>query len=525
MTNTLDWGFSRVESALNDVNVSIEDLQADFDYGIGLLVTQMQIQNEHLSNLIDKLDAVHKTLQSPTLTKAREFFNIGCERLKKGLLDKALEAFLEAEKYNDTDFFTQYNIGMLFLQGKDEDDNVINLHKAKNHLTLAVRYAKAEISVDSSFSNLAAQALFHSSLATYFQLGEFDYSKEKKKANLLLEESKGLAEQAIAYNPKFSEGFYHIATYSALLGDRHNAMRNLELAINLDRNYAIKIDTDHAFNEIRDDVYACLTDIAERKKQACQNKLSQATTLLEELSKYLPEQSFSIRTSFQSIKNTYSQAVAYYESGTYFDFLDSLQLLEKIIKELPSLKEQRIDECIKQKEADFTEVRNILPKGNDYSEEVLKIIKTVNKQLVEVQTKYRGKSPDSFFQSIAILSSAKTLAKEARDKVDAEKRILMDKARKQNEELIEKEEQKAKQEEEARKKKWKKEKRFTAVVEYAVKGLFWGGGAGFLLGFATCMVDCANHSTESSADPLNGIVFGAIIGFVGGIIVGLMNEA
>ena len=96
INSTLEWGINRLEYVLHDVNASIDSLHADFNYSMGLLLEEVHIHNKLLTDLLGKLDAIHKTIKSPLLTQAREFYNIGCERLSKGLLDKALEAFIQA---------------------------------------------------------------------------------------------------------------------------------------------------------------------------------------------------------------------------------------------------------------------------------------------------------------------------------------------------------------------------------------------------------------------------------------------
>jgi len=81
-----------------------------------------------------------------------------------------------------------------------------------------------------------------------------------------------------------------------------------------------------------------------------------------------------------------------------------------------------------------------------------------------------------------------------------------------------------KQEEKVRKKEWNKERRPGRIIEFSLKGIFWGGVSGLVLGFSTCMLSCSKHSTEGSSDPLDGIFYGAIIGLVVGIVVGLVDE-
>jgi tetratricopeptide (TPR) repeat protein len=85
----------RIEDAIQG---GFEELRAEFEWGFALIVHRMETQINHLSQIAARLDAVHKTLLSPLLTQARELFQLGQEHFRKGLLDKALEAYLKAEE-------------------------------------------------------------------------------------------------------------------------------------------------------------------------------------------------------------------------------------------------------------------------------------------------------------------------------------------------------------------------------------------------------------------------------------------
>jgi len=84
LTNkTLESGFNKIADGLSKTLSAIEDLCADFNYNIALAIEQMEIQNKLLTNVIKKLDAIHKTLESPLTTQARELYRIALERLQR----------------------------------------------------------------------------------------------------------------------------------------------------------------------------------------------------------------------------------------------------------------------------------------------------------------------------------------------------------------------------------------------------------------------------------------------------------
>lgn len=337
INNTLRGGFK-------DVEFAIDKLNADFNYSMGLLIEQYQIQNKLFEDLLDKLDAIHKTLESPLLTQARELYRIGCERANKKLLDKALVAFLDAEKKNDTDFFIQYHIGMLYLYGLDEDDNVVDLKKAKAHLLQAARYAKAEISVDPTFSHYAAESLLHASIANYARLDEFYEQGDQNKIEELLAESKDFAKEAVDLYPQLLEARYHLAKYETLLSEIPDAVTDLQTVIEHDRNYALKAQDDSVFDEIRANVFKMLNGLKEKAKSRFSDRLEKANQIFNRLAAWHPEQSDSLLADYQECKKILNIAKEYSNADTYFGYLDANRQADTVIENSKRLIDRRITE-------------------------------------------------------------------------------------------------------------------------------------------------------------------------------------
>lgn len=194
---TCDRGF-------NGVMQGIAYLGGLFDCRMTMVIEQMQTSNEHLKQILESLDEIHQTLLTPTQTQALEFRDMGTARLARGLYDKAIESFLEAEKLNDTDFITQLQLGKLYLYGKDKYIDVVDLNKALEHLTSAVRYGTAEVKYLASTKNpalltevkfLLSEACFHAA-QTLFVLGNEEYQKE---GNKLTEPVKKLYSRMLEY--------------------------------------------------------------------------------------------------------------------------------------------------------------------------------------------------------------------------------------------------------------------------------------------------------------------------------------
>jgi tetratricopeptide (TPR) repeat protein len=234
----------RIEDA---VLGGFEELRAEFQWGFTLMVDRMEKQIDRLSQIAASLDAIHKTLQSPLLTQARELFLLGQEHFRKGLLDKALEAYLRAEQKNEVDFPLQLQIGKLFLYGRDEDDDVIDLRQAEKHLLLGARYSDAEKGTFSEWKEYCGQAYFHAAVAAYL-IGEQEQGAQRlDSTRSCLERALGHLAEAENLWPQFTEIAYTQAKCHALLGNKQEALKRFWALSDRDRRYCTKASQDADF--------------------------------------------------------------------------------------------------------------------------------------------------------------------------------------------------------------------------------------------------------------------------------------
>jgi len=324
ISGTLSQGFGILERQLDAISEGIECLGAAFEWGMGLLVEQLAVQNHLLSNILERLDAIHETMQTPTLTQAREFYNIGRDRLGKGLLDKSLEALLKAEEKNDTDFLTQYELAHLYLYGVNEDCNVIDLPKAEKHFRNAARYAKAEIPYLAEANKYCGKAYFHASVACYVQAGEKLQSDQNVEAQRLLQEAIKLAQRATEVYPELSEGFYQHAKTCSLIGETTTALQSLEQAIKIDRNYCLKADLDRDFDCIRPDLLGLFENLRQIGRQNAQNAIEGIQRLLAQ--HVIP---MNRRGARSEIERFLRRAQNAYQRGTYFDYVDTTSYFQQ----------------------------------------------------------------------------------------------------------------------------------------------------------------------------------------------------
>jgi len=322
---TLETGFGRLENVINGVGGSIDALRASFDYGVALLVEQFQVQNQHMMHLLQQMDAVHATLDNPTMTQAREFYRIGCDRLSKGLLDKALEAFQESAKKDDANFMTQLLIGKLYLYGVNEECNIIDLKKAEEHLRLAARYGKAEARLLPEATRYAGEAFLHASIASYAQANDKVIEGNNAEAHQFLQNSFDLAKQATQTYPQLSESFYHQAKFAALLGDGKTATESLQRAIELDEAYCLKADSDIDFRFVLSDVNQLFHGLRNKSADEVRQKLEQCEALLTEW----VYQSLEAQNAESEIRRALDEARRCLDRNTYFDNRDALAYMHK----------------------------------------------------------------------------------------------------------------------------------------------------------------------------------------------------
>lgn len=325
LNNTLDRGFANVTEAIEGTTAAIDSLRSTFEYNLALMLEQMQLQSQVMMGMLQQMEAVHATLQSPTLTQAREFYQIGCERLQKGLADKALDAFLEAAKRDDANFMTQLMIGKLYLYGATEDCNVIDLEKAEQHLLAAARFAKAEVPKLPAASQFAGEALLHAAIATYAQANDHGLNGNKIEATRLLQSSLDLAQQARETFPELSEGHYHHAKFAALLGDGATAATSLEKAISLDENYCLKVDADRDFRMVRREVNELFFRLREESGGQVREKMRRAQKLLSDWV-YATDEA---EATAAAIKELLSQAQGCVARNTYFDNREAIELMQQ----------------------------------------------------------------------------------------------------------------------------------------------------------------------------------------------------
>lgn len=325
MNNTLKEGFTSIESAIRDTNGTLEELKSSFDYNMALLIDQLQLQNQTTMAMLDKLETIHSTLENPLVTQARELFRIGSERMLKGLLDKALDAFLESAAKDETNFLTQLLIGKLFLYGVNEECNVVDLGRAERHLLSAARYARAESRQLPEASKYEAEALLHAAISYYAMTNREITNGNKDAAQRAIKRAYELASEATRVSPQLSEGHYHKAKFAALIGDGKASAESLETAISIDEGYSVKAQEDKDFRYVRKDISSLFDRLKSKSERKAMRRLRMCEAFLTDW--HYP--TIEAKTAKQEIKQLIDEAKKCLANESYFDNQDAIRLLQE----------------------------------------------------------------------------------------------------------------------------------------------------------------------------------------------------
>lgn len=302
-------------AGFENVTNAIEGLHSMLSYKLGLILQELEIQSGLLRDILH-------TLRNPLKTQVEEFYNDGCRLVRESILDKAIQKFNKVlNDLDDTHFLTHYQLGLLYLNGKTNDENVIDLKKANEHLITACRLGKGKAKTDSSFNPAVANAMFFTSLSFYFQLNN--------ETDPLLDNAIKYAEEAIVYNPNLSQSYYHLGKYYSLSNQIEKMKLRLEKAIEIDRMYALDVNDEKTFDKNRNHVNLLLTKLRDQKAVISDSKLQVAKQLLNSLTVF-DVQNTIYEDDIINYKQQLETATKFHNCKTYFGYLDSIPISESL---------------------------------------------------------------------------------------------------------------------------------------------------------------------------------------------------
>jgi tetratricopeptide (TPR) repeat protein len=272
---------------INRVAEGLESLAATFEWGFSELVWQIEEQRKILQEILD-------VLRAPLDTQAKELQKRAENAYKNGWFDDALEDFLESEKKNRYDFTTYQNLGNIYLFEKKTPE------KALKYYEKAVKYATPESPYHASF------ALLHIGLVSYLQ-GD-------------LQGAYGATLKAIELSPELYEAHYQHAQYCASLGRSDEALRHLWKAIEGDRYYCIKADSERDFNVMKDKLRSFFTELRDKAQSQADNEIKIVQGFVKEAKSDGVEMAYEL----SSAKRELNEAITFLNRGSLFDCWDAI---------------------------------------------------------------------------------------------------------------------------------------------------------------------------------------------------------
>lgn len=137
MEGTIKKEAKKIRRALGYIDADIRDI------GV-ILKEQTSIQTKMLHNL----DEIKETFKHPLEVESNELLERGVSWMSKGFLTESIDAFSQSIEKNPTNFLSHYYLGILYLCGQNEEDDVINFVKADEEFKLAIRYSKPILNDD-----------------------------------------------------------------------------------------------------------------------------------------------------------------------------------------------------------------------------------------------------------------------------------------------------------------------------------------------------------------------------------------
>lgn len=325
MVSVLEDGFNRIsqinESGFNQVASAIEAMHSDLNYNLGILIQRIEYQNSLLNSILH-------TLQTPFETRVKEFYSKGCLLIQQGILDKAAEYFNRSLLLPTGDIFfpSYYQLGRLYLSGKEEIMDMIDPEKANYYLLIAEKYGTGILRTNERFKPVLADCKFLISQSYYFQLT----GKNNAAENELLNNAIKYSEEAVMLNPNLSQGYYHLAKYFSYKNDVDKSMSYLQKAIEIDRNYSIWIWDDKVFQKIKDQIRELLSQLTEIKRKTIEPKLVKAKGFISQLEQKSISQSKELYGEFKKLEMVVHLADKDFQTQTYFGFDDCEKKLNSL---------------------------------------------------------------------------------------------------------------------------------------------------------------------------------------------------
>jgi hypothetical protein len=295
LTNITNEGFSNIANG-------IEGLRSSFEFGISEVVWQLEQNRNTLINIL-------QVLMAPLDTQAKERRKRAEKAYSNGWYEDAEEEFLESEKLNKYDFAIHISLGMIYLFHK------VDKEKSLTYFEKAIKYARPESKYYTSFALLYKGLIKH----------DFGF----------IEKAKDCAVEASTLYPDLSEAHYQSAQYYALLGSADKSISFLRTAIEHDVKYLIKVQSDKAFEQVKNEVNILVEEPYRNQKNKAKkfNKLNSKISQLDSLDNELSEHGVN---SVKGLSGGLKRIKTLLHRDSYFDYLEANKLILSSEKDFES---------------------------------------------------------------------------------------------------------------------------------------------------------------------------------------------
>jgi tetratricopeptide (TPR) repeat protein len=259
-----------LERGARDPKHGFHDLGAEFAYPLAPLLNELRVQGGFLLVLADALNTPDErqgpqpdASLHPRWAETRELYAEGCAKAAELLFPEAIEWLSKAEDRYPTDFSVQFELGWIYLYGVSREDSVFNPVDAEVHMRRAVRYGQGAVRRRPEMAAPAAEAMLHLSIACHL-MGR-------------TEEALELCAEACKINPKLSQAYYHRAKYASLLGRGDEAVAAARAALELDRRYALTLDTDRDLAPVTARIHQMLEEMRTEARRQGERAMAAGT--------------------------------------------------------------------------------------------------------------------------------------------------------------------------------------------------------------------------------------------------------
>jgi tetratricopeptide (TPR) repeat protein len=227
---------------------ALDELKGVFDWKLSELIWIQEKQTSYLQNIL-------KALETPRLTRANELREDGLKKYNNGWIEEAIEDFNQAKEINTTDFIVHQSLGNIYLFQMKDPERALKCYKDASKYSIEFPYYNS-------------YALLHVGLSNYFLKNYV--------------EAYAATKEAIEKTPNLIEAYYQNARYCSKLGKDDEAISNLRIAIETDREYLAKVLLEDDFEPMMGKIKDFFGDLLAETRLKAEKELDQANKLISE---------------------------------------------------------------------------------------------------------------------------------------------------------------------------------------------------------------------------------------------------